>query len=565
MLRRLAVVLATYLLLFAASPAVSIALGSPGSAAVGQLAPTSASAITSAECDAQVNDTPSKLVPCIQTDDLWNHMKAFQAIADANPGPDGHPSRNSGEPGYKASADYVARLMTEAGYDVTIQTYKFFYFAFTGLPVFREISPTSRDYVVSDDWNPGQSTGSTTADLQPAGGIVIPPTPTASSSSGCTAGDFSGFVPGRVALIQRGSCNFGVKVLNAQAAGASGVIIFNEGNPGRTGVLSGSLVDAAGNRIVPTIPVAFTSFDIGNDLLNQYQQAVQAGTALPVMNINIQAVVNPNADDYNVIAESKGGNKNHVLVIDAHLDAIYGAGMLDNASGSATILDIAQQMKNVNPLNKLRFIWFGGEELGLLGSSYYINNLSKTELSHIGYDLDADVTATPNYVVGVLDPAGPDLFGRTVTATFPKRVYKPSTVSRDQLIAYFDSIGLNHELFSPVGTDAFSFNTVGIPASGLLTGQDCCKSQDEVDLFGGYTGNFEGNIPSFDGGCVDNPFRWCDNLGNNDPAVLTFMSKAFADTTVRMAFDTNVMSASNNPVHRKLPIASEASRRFVAK
>jgi hypothetical protein len=565
MLRRLAVVLATYLLLFAASPAVSIALGSPGSAAVGQLAPTSASAITSAECDAQVNDTPSKLVPCIQTDDLWNHMKAFQAIADANPGPDGHPSRNSGEPGYKASADYVARLMTEAGYDVTIQTYKFFYFAFTGLPVFREISPTSRDYVVSDDWNPGQSTGSTTADLQPAGGIVIPPTPTASSSSGCTAGDFSGFVPGRVALIQRGSCNFGVKVLNAQAAGASGVIIFNEGNPGRTGVLSGSLVDAAGNRIVPTIPVAFTSFDIGNDLLNQYQQAVRAGTALPVMNINIQAVVNPNADDYNVIAESKGGNKNHVLVIDAHLDAIYGAGMLDNASGSATILDIAQQMKNVNPLNKLRFIWFGGEELGLLGSSYYINNLSKTELSHIGYDLDADVTATPNYVVGVLDPAGPDLFGRTVTATFPKRVYKPSTVSRDQLIAYFDSVGLNHELFSPVGTDAFSFNTVGIPASGLLTGQDCCKSQDEVDLFGGYTGNFEGNIPSFDGGCVDNPFRWCDNLGNNDPAVLTFMSKAFADTTVRMAFDTNVMSASNNPVHRKLPIASEASRRFVAK
>ena len=37
-----------------------------------------------------------------------------------------------------------------------------------------------------------------------------------------------------------------------------------------------------------------------------------------------------------------------MLVVDAHLDAIYGAGMLDNASGSATILDVAQQMKNVN-------------------------------------------------------------------------------------------------------------------------------------------------------------------------------------------------------------------------
>ena len=125
-------------------------------------------------------------------------------------------------------------------------------------------------------------------------------------------------------------------------------------------------------------------------------------------------------------------------------------------------------------------------------------------------------------------------------------------------ISYFDSIGLNHELFSPVGTDAFSFNEAGIPAGGLLTGQDCCKTQAEVDLFGGYTGNFEGNIPSTDGGCVDNPFLWCDNLSNNDPQVLTFMSKAFADMVVRMAFDTKIMSASNNTVYsKKLPIASE--------
>jgi Zn-dependent M28 family amino/carboxypeptidase len=373
-------------------------------------------------------------------------------------------------------------------------------------------------------------------------------------------GDFSDFVAGRIALIQRGTCVFGQKVLNAQAAGASGVIIFNEGNPGRTGVLSGSLVDTAGNPIIPTIPVAFTSFDIGANLLKQYQ----AGTA-PVMSLAIDAVVQPNALDYNVIAESKGGDKNHVLVVDAHLDAIFGAGMLDNASGSATILDIAQQMKNVNPLNKLRFIWFGGEELGLLGSSFYINDLSPPELSHIGYDLDADVTATPNYTIGILDPAGPDLFSRTVSATFPNRVYKASTVSRDQSIDYFNSIGLNHELFSPVGTDAFSFNTVGIPAGGLLTGQDCCKNQQQVDLFGGSLGNYEGNVPSFDGGCVDNPFLWCDNLSNNDPNVLTFMSKAFANMVVRMAFDTKVMSASSSVVYKKkLPIAGEVSRRFVA-
>jgi Zn-dependent M28 family amino/carboxypeptidase len=517
----------------------------------------SASTPTPAECDARVNDTPSKLVECIQTADLWNHMNAFQEIANQNPGPDGHPSRNSGEPGYRASVDYVAGLMQQAGYDVTIQPYKFLYYAYLGIPTFTEVSPIAHTYTLNDDWGPGQSTGTANAAIQPAGGIVLPPDPNGSTStSGCTAADFSGFTAGRIALIQRGGCNFGVKVQNAQAAGASGVIIFNEGNPGRTDLLIGSLVDAAGNPIVPTIPVAFTTFAGGTALLDQYR----SGPA-PVMNITINAIVDPNRDDWNVVAESKGGDKNHVVVVDAHLDAIYGAGMLDNASGSATILDVALKMKNVQPRNKLRFIWFGGEELGLLGSAYYVNNLSSPDLSHIGYDLDADVTATPNYTIGVLDPAGPDLFSGVSTNTFPNRVYKASTVARDQAIAYFDSIGLNHELFSPEGTDAISFNEVGIPASGLLTGQDCCKNQREVDLFGGYLGNFEGNIPSFDGGCVDNPFLWCDNLSNNDPSVLTFMSKAFATMVVQMAFDTKVMSASNSVVYKKtLPIASETGR-----
>src|SRR5271167_1872541 len=77
-----------------------------------------------------------------------------------------------------------------------------------------------------------------------------------------------------------------------------------------------------------------------------------------------------------------------------------------------------------------------------------------------------------------------------VSTRFPANVYGPSQVSRDQSIAYFNSIGKNHELFSPVGTDAFSFNMAGIPASGLLTGQDCCKTQEEVDLFGGSLGNY---------------------------------------------------------------------------
>ena len=131
----------------------------PNASATTSAAPN-ASAPTSAKCDTQVNDTPSKLVACIQTADLWNHMKKFQAIADANPSPaDGHPSRNSGEPGYKASADYVAQVMRDAGYNVTIQQYTFTYYAYTGIPAFSQTSPTPTGYVLKKDWAPGRVRG----------------------------------------------------------------------------------------------------------------------------------------------------------------------------------------------------------------------------------------------------------------------------------------------------------------------------------------------------------------------------------------------------------------------
>src|SRR5205807_2993573 len=123
---------------------------------------TNAGAAPPTNCDTQVNDTQAKLLPCIQQKDLWGYMQKLQAIADANPGPDGHPSRNSGEPGYKASADYVASVMKAAGYDVTLQPYTFKYFAYNGVPSFSEVSPVAHDYALNTEWRPGTSKGITT-------------------------------------------------------------------------------------------------------------------------------------------------------------------------------------------------------------------------------------------------------------------------------------------------------------------------------------------------------------------------------------------------------------------
>jgi len=99
-------------------------------------ATASAGAKTAANCDTQVNDTPGTLLPCITTSDLQGYMTDLWNIAKADPGPDGHPSRNSGEKGYWDSAQYVKEKMESWGYDVSLQQYDFLYTAFTKLPTF---------------------------------------------------------------------------------------------------------------------------------------------------------------------------------------------------------------------------------------------------------------------------------------------------------------------------------------------------------------------------------------------------------------------------------------------
>ena len=76
-----------------------------------------------------------------------------------------------------------------------------------------------------------------------------------------TSSDFGGLAD--IALIQRGTCTFGVKALNAEAAGAEAVIIFNQGDtPLREGLIVGTL----GGIGVVDIPVVGASFVDGTAL-----------------------------------------------------------------------------------------------------------------------------------------------------------------------------------------------------------------------------------------------------------------------------------------------------------
>ena len=102
---------------------------------------------------------------------------------------------------------------------------------------------------------------------------------------------------------------------------------------------------------------------------------------------------------FNVIAEKTGANDDNVVMAGAHLDSVLaGPGINDNGSGSAAILEVAEQLANVKTQNTVRFAWWGAEESGLVGSTNYVNGLSQAEKDRIALYLNFDMIGSPNYI-----------------------------------------------------------------------------------------------------------------------------------------------------------------------
>jgi Zn-dependent M28 family amino/carboxypeptidase len=307
--------------------------------------------------------------------------------------------------------------------------------------------------------------GDVTADLE-AVDLVLPPGPADNTStSGCEASDFAGFTAGNIALIQRGTCAFAVKAANAEAAGATGVIIFNEGQPGRTDLFGGTLGGVGIN-----IPVVSASFARGNEWSN----GVLNGPTGLTMHLTTDTTSETRTTN-NVIAETTAGRDDRVVVVGAHLDSVpEGPGINDNGSGSAAILEIALQMADlgIEPRNQVRFIWFSAEEQGLIGSEYYVSTLSNRDIKDIAAMLNFDMIGSPNYARFVYDGDG------SGTGTVGPN---GSDVVEDVFLDYFAEAGLSTQPTAFDGrSDYGPFIAVGIPAGGLFTGAEGINPQNGI-------------------------------------------------------------------------------------
>jgi Zn-dependent M28 family amino/carboxypeptidase len=415
---------------------------------------TPVDAAAPAVCENRTNNSVAKLLECVTVEGVREHQEAFQAIADANGG-----TRASGTPGYDASVDYVVEKMTAAGYDVTVDLFEFDFFEVTEPPVFERTSPSPTVYVDQQDFDVMTFSGS--GDVNAAVEAVdLSIGDPAGSSSGCEVGDFAGFTAGNVALMQRGACSFAIKAQNAEAAGASGAVIFNQGTPPSLGLLFGTLGAPGSN-----IPVIGISFDLGVELSSEPTE----------VHLDVQTISEAR-ETANVFAETPGGKADNIVMAGAHLDSVTeGPGIQDNGSGSGALLEIAEQMQKVKPTNKLRFAWWGAEEFGLVGSiDWVVRQADSGALNDVALYLNFDMIGSPNFVRFVYDgstqPPGSD-------------------VIEDLFGVFWDSKGLPHELVEVGGrSDHFAFAAFGVPIGGLFTGAEVIKTPDQAALYGGVAG-----------------------------------------------------------------------------
>ncbi|CAG8957299.1 hypothetical protein HYFRA_00010722 [Hymenoscyphus fraxineus] len=400
-------------------------------------------------------------------------------------------------PGHKATYEYIYKFIQDLGdyYDVE----------------YNEFTAESSSGKASVDGVPIASASPMT---YTASGVVTGKVVQV-ANLGCDAADYPAEVSGSVALIIRGTCTFGAKAKLAGQAGAIGTIIYNNVPGAFGGTLGGDDPD-----FVPTVGI--TDVD-GLALV----AAIGNGTKTATLDVLVTQL-----PTYNVIAQTKGGDQENVLTIGAHSDSVpAGPGINDNGSGSVTLLEIAKQLTAFKTNNAVRFGWWSAEEVGLVGSTRYVEGLSPEELAKIKLYLNFDMLASPNYVYAIYDgdgsafntsgPPGSDAAEHLFEEYFKNEANLPFVPTE------FDS-----------RSDYAAFAAAGIPVGGLFTGAEVQKTEEEAALFGGQAG------VSYDA----NYHLAGDNVANLDMDAWIENSKAVAHAVATYATSFESLGNENSIV-----------------
>jgi peptidase M28-like protein/PA domain-containing protein len=346
-------------------------------------------------------------------DAVGAHLRALQRAADEHGG-----TRAAGTAGDRATGEYIAEQLKTAGYRVSTETFQ--------VPFYRELSPP-KVVVGGRELKPIRTlqfspSGSATGRIRPVG-------------LGCAARDYRALRRGEIALARRGDCFFFLKAAAARRAGAAALLVANDAPPPTPGSLF---------RLGPGIPAVGIGRDAADGLAGK------------------RATVAVDADSErrettNVTGEIGPEDAPRVIMAGAHRDSVpAGPGMNDDGSGVVALLAIAARMRadELPPRSAFRVGFWGGEELGLLGSRRYVNGLSDAERRRIAAYLNLDMVASPGERVAVYDTDD-----------------RIEAVYRRHLPPDAPEVRLEGD------SDHASFEAKDIPAGGIFTGLDDCYHQ----------------------------------------------------------------------------------------
>lgn len=390
---------------------------------------------------------PAPAAAAIDAAGVSSHLRALGDIASAAGG-----TRASGTAGDRPSVDYIADRMRAFGYAVTLQPVPFPYFSESRPPVVGPLRG-SKSLVTARYSGAGTVRNARIREFP----------------RGCRANGYRGLRRGQIALVGYPGCRYRVAAKHAQAAGASALVLASAGRP------------RAGTLIRPgiRIPVVFTTIRGARRLLRQGRITVDV------------AATTERRISHNVIAER--GTARRVVMAGGHLDSVpEGAGLNDNGSGVAALLEVAEELAAVPPGKAtVRFGFWAAEEWGLFGSDHYVDALSRAERRRLRVYLNLDMVGSPNAV--------PFFYGTRRVRGVLRRQLRPSVRTR----------------LAGVSDDG-AFLAKGIPAGGYYTGSTERKTRRQARRFGGRAGRE-----------LDPCYhRACDDAGNVDVGSVVRIGRA---------------------------------------
>ena len=460
------------------------------------LAIAAAVAVTAVACSqepaAPSNELPHDLARAVTVDAMFGHLRKFQEIADANGG-----NRAQGTPGYDASVDYVAGLLRDKGFDVETPEFERLGTVGGGSP---SLTVSGRRFSVEQ------------ASLlvpTPDGGLNAP-TLRPGKPAGCAASDYKGVtVKGAISVVDDTGCSIVVKQNVALAEGAVGLLVVSTSRPSPAGLFTSGYY---GQLKVPV------------GVIDKTADAALRRTTRPV-----RLVLDNKAQmvkSRNLLAQTKTGSTDNVVVVGAHLDSIAGGpGINDNGSGVSAILETALQLGGSPAINNaVRFAFWGAEETGLEGSTQYIRTLAPEQLDKLALYLNFDMLGSTN--TGYFTYDG----DQSAQAGDPKPVPDGSAGVERTLAGFLNLQGVRPaDMPLSANTDYSAFMNAGVPISGATTGSSQRKTEVQARLWGGKAG------VAFD----PNYHTRRDNIDNVDAHALSVMGPAVASAVGTYALSTD--------------------------